>query len=84
MEATPKFCVSCGAKLTDNATFCAACGVKVASGATQPASQNVQTVPPRDTANEALVKRRPVLGVLLILAGVAIVIAVIAAACAQI
>ena len=73
-----KFCTKCGQQLADDAVFCAGCGTKQAA-----APKTVETVPPRDHKQEALIRRRPVLGILLILAGVAIIVAVIVAAMAQ-
>lgn len=73
-----KFCTKCGQQLADDAAFCNSCGTQ------QPATaKTVETIPPRDHKQEALIRHRPALGILLILAGVAIIVAVILAAMAQ-
>lgn len=74
-----QFCTKCGRQLADDAAFCDGCGQSLRS----PESPKVTTVPPRDYKQEALIRRRPVVGVLLILAGVAIIVAVILMAMAQ-
>lgn len=77
-----KFCTKCGRQLFDDAAFCAGCGTRQADAATV-TPKAVEAVPPHDRKQEALIRRRPVLGILLILAGVAIIVAVILAAMAQ-
>ena len=74
-----KFCSKCGRQLANDAAFCDGCGQ--ALNATE--SQKVTTIPPRDYKQETMIRRRPVVGVLLILAAVAIVVAVILIAIAQ-
>ena len=74
-----QFCTKCGRQLADDAAFCDGCGQSLKS----PAPQKVTTIPPRDYKQEAQNRRRPVVGVLLILAAVAIVVAVILMAIAQ-
>lgn len=74
-----KFCTKCGRQLADDAAFCDGCGQSLKA----PEPKKVTTVPPRDYKQEALIRRRPVVGVLLILAAVAIVVAVILMAMAQ-
>lgn len=78
-----KFCTKCGRQLADDAAFCDSCGHSFSTPKPQPAPQNVEVIPPRDYKQEAIIKRRPVLGVLMILAAVAIVVAVILMAMAQ-
>ena len=78
-----KFCTKCGRQLADDAAFCDGCGQSLSGSASQPAPKKVEVVPPRDYKQEAMIRRRPVVGVLLILAAVAIVVAVILAAIAQ-
>ena len=73
------FCTKCGRQLADDAVFCDGCGQRL-----QAAPQTVETVPPRDYKQEALIKRRPALGILLILAGVAIIVITILLVMAQI
>ena len=77
-----KFCIKCGRQFSDDAAFCPGCGTRQAD-ATTATPKAVEAVPPRDHQQEALIRRRPVLGILLILAGVAIIVAVILAAMAQ-
>lgn len=80
-----QFCTNCGRQLANDAAFCDGCGQKLQAAAPtqQAAPQKVETIPPRDYKQEAIIKRRPVLGVLMILAAVAIVVAVILMAMAQ-
>lgn len=80
------FCTKCGRQLADDAVFCDGCGqrLQAAPPPRQAAPQTVETVPPRDYKQEALIKRRPALGILLILAGVAIIVITILLVMAQI
>lgn len=76
-----KYCIHCGAQLAEGSHFCAACGHKTAE---TPQAAPRQPANPAPVYKEApLVKRRPGLGILLILAAVAIVVAVILMAIAQ-
>ena len=75
-----KYCMHCGAQLAEGSHFCAACGHKTAEEAAA-AQKPVSPAPVLQSAPPA--KRRPGLGILLILAAVAIVVAVILMAIAQ-
>ena len=72
MDNRPRLCSRCGNTLAENSVFCPACGQRVA--AQNAVNEKVQTIPPRDLRSEKAAKRRPFLGVLLILAAVAIVV----------
>ena len=81
MDNRSGFCSQCGSALAANSVFCPACGQRVAAQTT--AKETVQTIPPRDLKSEKAARRRPFVGVLMILAAVAIVVAVILMAIAQ-
>lgn len=72
-----KFCTKCGKQLPEAAMFCDRCGQQTQS------VQPVQTIPPRDLQQEKTVRRNRGVGVVLILAAVALVVAVILMAIAQ-
>ena len=83
-----QFCSKCGKQLADDAVFCSACGQATNSTPSQPAEQpSVQTIPPRDLQQERSDRRKRgggiTVGVLLILAGVAVIIGAICLVMAQ-